>query len=121
MFWYTNLISLNFCSITYIKKNKIFCIFRDQKIITSFVFFIVESNLIMKKAFSPKQKPTNMGFVTQPWFVIALVLICFGILTPKIFLPLFMQIFGLNKVDNRNSDRSDPRMRSQGKQNECHL
>jgi hypothetical protein len=42
------------------------------------------------------EAPTGaMGIVTRPWFVLAIVVTCFGILTPKIFIPLFKQILGL--------------------------
>ena len=40
--------------------------------------------------------PTGaMGILTRPWFVLAIVVTCFGILTPKIFIPLFRQMLGL--------------------------
>ncbi len=44
----------------------------------------------------------NLSIITQPWFVIILVCSCFAILTPKIFLPLFMQITGFNKPEPKN-------------------
>lgn len=76
----------------------------------------------MKKLFSPKpQKLRNndsqaVNILTSPLFVVGLVVVCFGILTPKIFMPLFMQIFGLNKPQPEkpihNIPNFDPRMRS---------
>ena len=36
----------------------------------------------------------SISIFARPWFVIALVITCFAILTPKIFLPLLRQLFG---------------------------
>ena len=47
-----------------------------------------------KKAVKPEK---TISIFARPWFVIALVVICFAILTPKIFLPLFRQMFGYTK------------------------
>ena len=68
----------------------------------------------MSKLFTPAKK--NTSFMTQPWFVIVLVFSCFAILTPKIFMPLFMQMFGINKPDAKSSlnERAPPRMRGPG-------
>jgi hypothetical protein len=50
----------------------------------------------------PKRKPREsenpiMNLLTKPWFILAIVVVCFGILTPKIFLPLFRQLLGFSK------------------------
>ncbi len=46
-----------------------------------------------------EEAPTGaMGVVTRPWFVLAIVVTCFGILTPKIFIPLFRQMLGLTQL-----------------------
>ena len=73
----------------------------------------------MKKLFTPKpQKLRNndsqvVSILTSPLFVVGLVVVCFGILTPKIFMPLFMQIFGFNKQEPKPIiNNFDPRMRS---------
>jgi hypothetical protein len=54
------------------------------------------------------KEPNNSGIMvifTKPWFVIGIVVTCFAILTPKIFIPLFKQIFGLNKpAQDPNND-----------------
>ncbi len=68
----------------------------------------------MKRAFNPKPKQSqSMSIITSPWFVIGLVVVCFGILTPKIFMPLFMQLFGFNTPESkaRVDHNMDPRMR----------
>lgn len=51
----------------------------------------------------------SMSLLTRPWFVLTIVFVCFAILTPKIFLPLFRQIFGLNSEPNESvNDRFAP-------------
>jgi hypothetical protein len=40
---------------------------------------------------------TNSSIFTKPWFVLTIIVVCFAILTPKIFMPLFKQAFGLTK------------------------
>ena len=59
----------------------------------------------------------NSSIFARPWFVVAVVFGCFGILTPKIFMPLFRQLFGLNRLDdaattNSVGDRSSPYLRA---------
>ncbi len=69
----------------------------------------------MKRAFNPKpQQSQSMSILTSPYFVVGLVVVCFGILTPKIFMPLFMQLFGLNSHESKAKvdQIMDPRMRS---------
>ncbi|CAF0849507.1 unnamed protein product [Brachionus calyciflorus] len=63
------------------------------------------------------KKNPKLSFYTQPWFVLAVVLACFAILTPKIFIPLFKQIFGIKNSEpsstHTNTDRfPPPNMRS---------
>lgn len=43
---------------------------------------------------------SNTSIFTKPWFVLAIIVVCFAILTPKIFIPLFKQAFGLTKPTN---------------------
>lgn len=77
----------------------------------------------MKKAFSPrpnkpspaKKEESSLNFLVSPWFVIALVVICFAILTPKIFLPMFMGFMGLNSpAEPTTHNFADPRTRGNG-------
>jgi hypothetical protein len=52
-----------------------------------------------------------MNVITKPWFVLAIVISCFAILTPKIFIPLFYQLVGYGPIrkDNPHSfDRVPP-------------
>ena len=46
----------------------------------------------------PKRKKSEpsaiIAVLTKPWFVLSIMIVCFGILTPKIFLPLFRQLMG---------------------------
>jgi hypothetical protein len=48
----------------------------------------------------PKENTGIMVMFTKPWFVIGIVIVCFAILTPKIFLPLFRQITGIGKTND---------------------
>lgn len=36
-----------------------------------------------------------LGLMTRPWFVLAIVVTCFGILTPRIFIPIFRQMMNM--------------------------
>jgi hypothetical protein len=56
-------------------------------------------------------KKKNLSIITKPWFVIIVCLICFGILTPKIFMPLFRQLTGTGKSEDRNTQTNNIRMR----------
>ena len=47
---------------------------------------------------------------TKPWFVASLVFGCFAIITPKILIPMFKQIFGLNEPKVNNEKTFDRRM-----------
>jgi hypothetical protein len=64
-----------------------------------------------------KDERSNNGLsvFTKPWFVLAVVVVCFAILTPKIFLPIFKQLLGFGAKENsenfNNVDRIPPRMR----------
>lgn len=50
-----------------------------------------------KKKLETCGPPTGvMGVVTKPWFVLSIMVVCFGILTPKIFIPLFRQLLGFS-------------------------
>ena len=40
---------------------------------------------------------TLSNLFTKPWFIASIVFACFAIITPKILLPLFKQIFGFNE------------------------
>jgi hypothetical protein len=46
---------------------------------------------------------TLSNLFTKPWFIGSIVFCCFAIITPKILLPLFKQIFGLNEPPSSNS------------------
>jgi hypothetical protein len=49
---------------------------------------------------------------TRPWFVAVVVFSCFAVLTPKIFVPLFRQIFGLGRSEQEgHSDHMPPHLR----------
>ena len=48
----------------------------------------------MKVKKGEKSGEKTISIFARPWFVIALVVTCFAILTPKIFLPLLRQLFG---------------------------
>jgi hypothetical protein len=52
-----------------------------------------------------------MGVVTRPWFVLAIVVTCFGILTPKIFMPLLRQTLGLASFVQEQSENQHVRDR----------
>ncbi|RNA12387.1 Resistance to inhibitors of cholinesterase 3 [Brachionus plicatilis] len=56
------------------------------------------------------KKSEKLSFYTQPWFVVGVVLSCFAVLTPKIFVPLFRQLVGIKSTEpNLNShDRLPP-------------
>ena len=70
-------------------------------------------DIMTKKRKTATEDPSLMGFVTKPWFVLSVMIVCFGILTPKIFLPLFRQLLGLSKPVTRvNSDEFGPPDRS---------
>ena len=53
-----------------------------------------------------KESGGIMVMFTKPWFVIGIVVVCFAILTPKIFLPLFRQITGIGKP-NEPANQND--------------
>jgi hypothetical protein len=53
-------------------------------------------------------KKKNLSIITQPWFVIVVVISCFGILTPKIFMPLFRQITGGSTSSSNNNHNTMP-------------
>lgn len=61
------------------------------------------------------QEDSNFSIFTKPWFVLAIVFVCFAILTPKIFIPIFRQLIGI-KPDTETHTQSDrmppPHMRS---------
>ena len=58
----------------------------------------------LKKASQTKgQAEKPLSIFARPWFVIALVVTCFAILTPKIFLPLLRQFFGFGASSSTSS------------------
>jgi hypothetical protein len=61
-----------------------------------------------KKLVKPKEK--SLSIFTRPWFVIAIVCSCFAVLTPKIFLPLFRQLLGFGREEEKSqtNDRFPP-------------
>lgn len=56
------------------------------------------------------KKNEKLSFYTQPWFVIGIVLTCFAVLTPKIFVPIFHQVIGTKNIEpiSNNNDRLPP-------------
>lgn len=58
-----------------------------------------------------KTKEKSISIFARPWFVVAIVCSCFAVLTPKIFLPLFRQLLGFGREDEKvsaNNDRFPP-------------
>lgn len=57
-----------------------------------------------------RKKTEKLSFYTQPWFVVGIVLTCFAVLTPKIFVPLFRQLIGIKNTEpsSNNFDRLPP-------------
>ena len=53
-----------------------------------------------------KKSEKPLSIFARPWFVVALVVTCFAILTPKIFLPLLRQLFGYGKEASSSSSSS---------------
>lgn len=61
--------------------------------------------MYLKNIGKPKENPSGfMMMFTKPWFVIGIVVACFAILTPKIFLPLFRQLFGFGRSNQENEN-----------------
>jgi hypothetical protein len=70
---------------------------------------LLDEEELKKKDASDENKGS---FFIRPWFVISVVVACFAILTPKIFLPLFNQIFGFTSNNNNViEDSFAPNMR----------
>lgn len=57
----------------------------------------------VKKTPIPEKKVQQISIFARPWFVIGLVVICFAILTPKIFMPLMRQLLGYEKSPTESS------------------
>ena len=59
-----------------------------------------------KKSVSKK----SVSVLTNPWFVVIVIVGCFAILTPKIFLPLLKQLTGVGKSDTSQAGHGDDRL-----------
>lgn len=65
-----------------------------------------KEKMVKKKKPNPVDSPL-MNFFTKPWFVLGVMVVCFGILTPKIFLPLFRQLLGYSRSSS-NAEANSP-------------